>query len=394
MTDRSEASSVHDSDKLLCVPAVETQSEDFAYRTGQLITYIGNKRQLLGLIDDALAHVQLQLGRPLVVLDAFSGSGVVSRLAKARSNRVIANDLESYARVISECFLTNSDEVDRGLLDDTVAEMNRIVESGYRSEGFIAEHYAPENDDRIDAGERVFYTSDNARRLDAYIKLIHATDEPTRALLLGPLLSAASVHANTSGVFKGFYKDRSTGIGRFGGSGANALRRITGEITLTAPVLSRHHSERRVLQVDAAELPNLVGPVDVAYLDPPYNQHPYGSNYFMLNLIAENRHPAAMSPISGIPHDWNRSGYNVRSSAAGLLKHLITELDARYLLVSFNDEGFIAPEQMRTMLAAVGSVTEFTQRYNAFRGSRNLSGRNTHVTEHLYLVDRQSPQSG
>lgn len=386
MTDRSAVS-----DRLGCVPETRAESDDLAYRAGQLITYLGNKRQLLGLIDDALAHVQQQLGRPLVVLDAFSGSGVVSRLAKARSRCVIANDLESYARVISECFLTNTDEVDLMLVADTVTEVNAIVESGYRCDGFIAEHYAPADDNRIDAGERAFYTNENARRLDAYVELIHAFDDPVRTLLLGPLLSGASVHANTSGVFKGFYKDRATGIGRFGGSGANALGRITGTITLAAPVLSRHRSERRVLQVDAAALPELVGPVDVAYLDPPYNQHPYGSNYFMLNLIAENTPPAAMSPISGIPKDWNRSGYNVRSTAAGLLEQLINGLHARFLLVSFNDEGFIPPEQMRDILAAVGTVTEFTQRYNAFRGSRNLSGRNAHVTEHLYLVDREFP---
>jgi adenine-specific DNA-methyltransferase len=370
------------------VETAGVRDDDAEYRTSQLITYIGNKRQLLGLIDDALAQVQQRVGRRLVTLDAFSGSGVVSRLAKPRSKLVIANDLESYARVISDCYLTNADEIDRALLDKTVDEINQIVESGYRTDGFIAEHYAPADDNQIAPGERVFYTSENARRLDSYIHLIHELDDPLRTLLLGPLLSAASVHANTSGVFKGFYKDRETGIGRFGGSGADALSRITGTITARPPVLSSHHCERRVLQTDAGALPALVGAVDVAYLDPPYNQHPYGSNYFMLNLIADNRVPTAMSPVSGIPNDWNRSGYNVRSSAAPLLQSLIEELDAKFLLISFNDEGFITPEQMRDMLEPTGTVTEFTQRYNTFRGSRNLKGRSVHVTEHLYLVER------
>ena len=35
------------------------------------------------------------------------------------------------------------------------------------------------------------------------------------------------------------------------------------------------------------ELKNL----DVIYADPPYNQHPYSSNYFMLNLIIINEEP-------------------------------------------------------------------------------------------------------
>jgi adenine-specific DNA-methyltransferase len=370
------------------VDTAEVADEDAGYRTSQLITYIGNKRQLLGLIDEALATVQQRVGRRLVTLDAFSGSGVVSRLAKSRSELVIANDLESYARVISDCYLTNADEIDHALLGQTVDEINQLVESGYRTDGFIAEHYAPSDDNQIAPGERVFYTSENARRLDAYIHLIHGLDEPLRTLLLGPLLSAASVHANTAGVFKGFYKDRETGLGRFGGSGADALSRITGTITARPPVLSRHRSERRVLQTDAGALPTLVRGIDVAYLDPPYNQHPYGSNYFMLNLIADNRVPTAMSKVSGIPNDWNRSGYNVRSSAAPLLRSLIGDLDSKFLLISFNDEGYITPEQMRDMLEPIGTVTEFTQRYNTFRGSRNLKGRSVHVTEHLYLVER------
>ena len=33
------------------------------------------------------------------------------------------------------------------------------------------------------------------------------------------------------------------------------------------------------------ELVKEIEPVDLAYFDPPYNQHPYGSNYFMLNII-------------------------------------------------------------------------------------------------------------
>jgi adenine-specific DNA-methyltransferase len=108
----------------------------------------------------------------------------------------------------------------------------------------------------------------------------------------------------------------------------------------------------------------------------------------MLNLIAENREPAQMSRVSGIPGDWNRSGYNVRTSAAPLLRCLVTGLDAKFLLVSFNDEGFISPTQMRDILTSVGVVTEFTQRHNTFRGSRNLRDRGAHVTEHLYLVEK------
>ncbi|WP_343287380.1 DNA adenine methylase [Gordonia sp. SID5947] len=362
--------------------------EDPRYLSDQLLTYLGNKRSLLPLIDAAVEEVQTRLGRPLVVLDAFSGSGAVSRLLKARASRVIANDLESYARVMSECYLSDRSDVDSDEITSIMGIINNQVDQGLSFDGFIEELYAPDDDEHIRPGERVFYTRDNARRLDAYATLIHQLDDRLKPYLLAPLLSLASVHANTSGVFKGFHKDRLTGIGRFGGSGRDALVRILATIRLAPPVLSRHRGHKQVFQMGANALPTHVGPVDVAYLDPPYNQHPYGSNYFMLNLLVNYLRPHEISPISGIPVDWNRSRYNVRKDSATLLLDLATSLDARFLIVSFNDEGYIAPPEMVEMLASVGTVTEFRSRYNTFRGSRNLRARRTHVTEHLFAVEK------
>lgn len=364
------------------------EREDPGYLTDQLLTYLGNKRSLLPLIDRAAAHVQDRIGRPLVALDAFSGSGAVSRLLKSRCTEVIANDLESYARVMSECHLANRSDVDLDRIRCLAEEFNSLVNGGHRVGGFIEELYAPRDDDAIQHGERVFYTHDNARRLDAYATLIHRLDDDVRPFLLAPLLSAASVHANTSGVFKGFHKDRATGIGQFGGSGRQALSRILRTVELSAPILSRHTTTHRVLQMDATELPAHLGHVDVAYLDPPYNEHPYGSNYFMLNLIADHRRPERISAVSGIPVDWQRSDYNTRRRSPQLMRDLVRDLDASFLIVSFNDEGHIHPDDMADMLRAVGTVTEFQERHNTFRGSRNLGDRRLHVTEHLFVVEK------
>lgn len=362
-------------------------TESPRYLREQLITYIGNKRSLLDPIDSAVRDVRALLGgRKLRVLDAFSGSGVVSRMLKAHATTIVANDIEDYARVVSECYLTDADSVDWPGLKRTVDAVNARVDASASTGGFIERLYAPCDDEDIQPGERVFFTRENARRLDHYAQLLAGMDPVTRALLLGPLLASASVHANTAGVFKGFYKDRATGLGRFGGTGQDALSRIKGRIECSLPVLSRFNADSRVVQVDANELPSAEGDFDLAYIDPPYNQHPYGSNYFMLNLLVDYREPAQISSVSGIPVDWRRSGYNVRRDSTERLRHLVTELKAKYLLVSFNDDGFVSPSEMHEILAGVGRVDEFRVPYNTYRGSRNLSGRSTHVTEHLYLV--------
>ncbi len=360
------------------------------YLTRQLITYIGNKRTLLPQIGDAVERVKRRLGRrTLRVFDVFSGSGVVSRFMKAHASSLVANDLEEYAAVVSRCFLRNRSSVDLAAVREIVADLNARVLREPLPRGFIEEMYAPRDESRITVGDRVFYTKENARRLDNYRRMIASVPHDLQELLLGPLLGRASVHANTAGVFKGFYKNRRTGVGQYGGSGLDALLRIRGTITLEAPVLSACECEVEVIQDDANVAAERVPAVDLAYIDPPYNQHPYGSNYFMLNLLARYDRPRRVSRVSGIPHDWRRSGYNVRSRSLPLLRDLLGKLDARFVLVSFNSEGFIAPAGMRSLLEGFGRVDVHETRYNAFRGSRSFANRPVHVTEHLFLVERE-----
>lgn len=365
-------------------------AEDPDYLTRQLITYIGNKRALLGHIGIAVEQVKQRLGKSqLRVVDLFSGSGVVSRYLKAHASLLISNDIEDYATAISRCYLRNRSTVDFPALSEIVSELNARVITEPFPPGFIEELYAPRDETNVTKDDRVFYTRENARRIDNYRRLIEHVPLEMRDLLLGPLLSEASVHANTAGVFKGFYKNRHTGVGQFGGSGSDALTRILGQITLEVPVLSLFECEYGVFQEDANALVHKLGGLDLAYIDPPYNQHPYGSNYFMLNLIVRYQRPAHISRVSGIPTDWRRSGYNTRSRALSLLENLLRNTDASFLLVSFNNEGFIPPEKMRRVLDELGTVEVIELPYNAFRGSRNFNNRSIHVTEYLFLVERR-----
>lgn len=359
------------------------------YLTRQLITYIGNKRSLLTQISYAIDRVKRRCcTEKLRCFDVFSGSGVVSRLLKAHSSFIASNDLEDYAAIIGRCFLANRSEVDEKVIREYVNDLNvRVLNETYPT-GFIEDMYSPKDEQHITKDDRVFYTKSNARRIDNYRRLISTIPDEYQHFLLAPLLSEASVHANTAGVFKGFYKNRHTKTGQFGGSGSDALLRILGDITLFSPLLSNYECDYEVFQMDSNQAVRQISNLDLAYLDPPYNQHPYGSNYFMLNLIARYQRPLSVSRVSGIPTDWNRSGYNVRSESLKLMKDLVQHLDSRFLLVSFNNEGFISPQEMHAMLSDYGSVETIETQYNAFRGSRSFKKRSIHVTEHLFLVER------
>lgn len=370
--------------------ADEPAGEDSGYLTRQLITYIGNKRALLAHIGGAVEKVKRRLGKnKLGFFDVFSGSGVVSRFMKAHSSYLVSNDIENYAAIISRCYLRNRSEIDLAALSHVVDKLNAKVMMEPFQPSFIEELYSPRDEKRITKDDRVFYTRENAKRLDNYRRLIEAVSPDMKDMLLGPLLSKASIHANTAGVFKGFYKNRYTKLGQFGGSGSDALVRIKGTIKLETPILSLFDCDCQVLQDDANIVAAHVKGLDLAYIDPPYNQHPYGSNYFMLNLLARYERPTKISHVSGIPTDWRRSDYNVRNKSLPLLRQLLDTIDAPFLLVSFNNEGFISSGEMREMLNAIGAVDVLETRYNAFRGSRNFNNRPIHVTEQLFLVERR-----
>lgn len=360
--------------------------ENPAYLTDQLITCIGNKRALLGPIGKAMERVKTRLGKKkLRCFDAFSGSGVVSRFLKAHSERLVSNDLEAYAATLARCYLqpVGDAETLRGIIN----RCNREVDAGQLRAGFIADLYSPKSESRIQKTDRVFYTTDNAKRLDTFCQMIDDAPSCYRDCLLGPLLSKGSIHANTAGVFKGFYKNHS-GVGKYGGSGADALGRIRGTIRLEMPVASHFDCNVEVHQRDANELAQELTELDFVYIDPPYNQHPYGSNYFMLNLLVNYQRPMEISRVSGIPKNWTRSGYNVRSRSKVLLRSLLETIPASHLLISFNNEGFISPKTMHSILRGLGTVSVIEERYNTFRGSRNLRNRSIHVVEQLFLLEK------
>jgi adenine-specific DNA-methyltransferase len=373
-----------DVSQLFIEPEIE---ENPRYLSEQLITYIGNKRSLLAPIEMAVQKVRESLGvEKIRTMDAFSGSGVVARMLKKYSSLVVANDLEGYSKVINECYLSNRRDIALNDVIGVVDELNLIVDDCGLPEGFIRRMYSPQDASAIQFGERVFYTPENATRIDNYRRLISKVDPALRPYLLAPLLSEASIHTNTAGVFKGFYKDSATGKGKYGGNGEHALERIRGQIRLKPPVLSNFESDSLVLSMDVREAVKIVDDLDLVYLDPPYNQHPYGSNYFMLNLINDYVEPEAISQVSGIPENWNRSSLNKKPKAAGVMEQLLSNISAKYALISYNSEGFISPEEMRQMLNNFGATEEMQIQYNTYRGSRNLASRDKYVTEHLYLV--------
>lgn len=358
------------------------------FLTKQLTTYIGNKRMLLDFIGSALEEIKMDLGfDKLSICDAFSGSGATARFFKAHASRLVVNDLENYVEVLNRCYLANKSQIDFPILSNEFEKFSHHMELPL-DKGFISRLYAPLDDTDIKKGERVFFTTRNANYIDTARKYIDSIEKDLQPFFTAPLICEASVKSNTSGVFKGFYKNSTTGVGQFGGNGKNALSRIMSDIKVNMPIFSNFDCDVEIYKQDANKISSEIDKVDLMYIDPPYNQHPYGSNYFMLNLICDYKEPCTISHVSGIPKNWNRSEYNSLKRAKNALYSLCENANAKYLLISFNSDGFIKKEEMESLLSQIGKIRTFTQKYNTFRGSRNLNERAIHINEYLYLLKK------
>lgn len=362
--------------------------ENEKYLKEQIITYLGNKRRLIYLINTATEIIKEELKiNKMTILDGFSGSGIVARYMKQHSKTLYANDLEKYSYVINESFLRNKSEIDGNEIEYYTKLLN---DKRFRTDlgiGIIEKHYAPKDTKNPKEGERCFYTNENAKIIDNIRRTIDLEiPEKYKNIFLSVLLYKASVHNNTSGVFKGFYKGLKSPIGKFGGEKENALLRIMGEIVMEPIILSEYDCDSIVYQMDTNELVKELPELDIVYYDPPYNQHPYGSNYHMLNTIVDYIEPKEISSVAGIPKSWNKSTYNKKQEALSSFNDLIQNTKAKYIMISYNNEGFITFEQMMNLCEKKGKTQFIDEEYTTFRGSRNLRNRNNKVTEYIFLI--------
>ena len=360
----------------------------------QLIPYIGNKRKLLDLIAQAMAHTAPS--HLPSFLDVFAGSGVVSRLAKTLGYRVIANDWEPYAKVINGCYIACNGPPAFAAFGGYEKAISILNDLSPRVD-WITDHLCPRDDDGYDVEvDRMFYMRKNGMRIDAIRHKIlewHTSGDITDAeqdCLLAPLLYQACYTSNTSGVFKGFHKG-------WGGKTKTALYRIAGDLELAPAVFFDNQKTNEVMCDDAQKVAERLRghEVDVAYLDPPYNQHPYGSNYHVLNTIALWDKPELSNTItrgtkSAIRLDWRterRSAYNYAHEAASAYARLLETLNARFILTSYSTDGFIPLDKMLEANIGRGHVRIEMKGYKRYRVSSQRFSHKPMNVEFVIVLD-------
>ena len=362
----------------------------------QIVTYMGNKRKLLRQIDDVVTCVLEELGNPHpVIAELFSGSGVVSRLLLTHAHELHVNDIAPFAEALSECYLPSQTPSERQATEAAIVEANTFVDTVSRTDvpQWVQRYWTCEDEDNVQPGERLYYTPQNAFRIDAYRHyIVSRCPEALRPRLLGPLLHECSVHTNTNGNFSGFY--RAEGARPWGGQRHIDERRITQQIRLSAPCTPSAPLEGgvHVTRGDAASVAASLPPLDLVYIDPPYNKHPYATYYFMLDIIAAwDTTLAIPDTMRGQPKDWARSDYNSFTKAKNAMEDLLDSITAKVVIISYNNRGIISEDEMRALLERHGTVerVDLTHRtYNKMQGiaAKKRTQASVATVEYLWIL--------
>jgi len=331
-----------------------------------VIKYIGSKRRLVPRI---VAAVESCAGAH-TVLDLFSGTSRVGHALKARAFVVHANDHNAYAHAFGACYVATDAAKWRARAERLVAELDRVRgRAGWFTETYCvaARYLQPANGARVDA-------------IRARIERLSLEPE-LEAVALTSLVEAADRVDSTVGLQMAYLK-------RWAPRSHLPLRLRVPEI-LEGPGSASG--------LDALEAAGRFE-ADVAYLDPPYNQHSYLGNYHVWESLVRWDRPAVYGVARKREDVRTRaSAFNRRATMAAALRETVERVRARWLVVSFSDEGFLAPEELRALLGGRGRMREQVVDHPRYIGHKigihDPAGRRVGTPgpprnrEHLFVVD-------
>jgi adenine-specific DNA-methyltransferase len=364
------------------------------------VRYIGNKTRLLDFIGEVIRERGLAPSggarRPPHAVDAFAGTASVGRHLKRMGFRVSSCDIMTYSLVLQKAGVELDSAPSFSALRNSLGippQLSDVITPFQSVLTFMEEQLPPVRSlitrEFSGDGSRMYFSSANAGRIDAIREAIDSwradnlIDDAEQWVLLASLIESLDAVANTTGVYAAYVKSWQP----------NALR----PLRLRAPDLTTDTGlQCRAIQGDINSVAPSLGRVDILYLDPPYNSRQYSGYYHIPELVAmgwANGAPELRGKTGLIPDNDKRSAWCRRSDCVNALNDLLDNVDARYVLMSYNSEGIIPDSEIRSAFAARGVPGTFRvheQDYARYRSDRDSDTRRykgSRVTERIYFVE-------
>jgi len=345
------------------------------------MNYIGSKYSLLPFLEGVFR--QVCDGTEKTFCDLFAGTGVVGRHFKSLGLRVIANDIQYYAYSLNKAYIELNHPPDfsnlrlaivdelkcyRSLLSDPLDELFQYLNNTPGKKGFITNHYSP-------AGNRKYYTEQNAEKADALRQLLEVWREKQLIndqeyfYIIASLIEAIDQVANTASVYGAYLK--------------SFKKSATRPLNLRPIQLINHVENCQAYNRNAIQLIKEID-CDILYLDPPYNHREYGANYHVLETIAKYDSPS-LSGTTGM-REYEKSDFCKNKKVAPAFEEIIRNAKAKHILVSYNDEGLLPIEKLQSILELRGNPQMFTTSYSRFKADNGRVYKRDSTVEHVHYV--------
>jgi adenine-specific DNA-methyltransferase len=308
-----------------------------------LIKYLGSKR----LLADQITAIIGALPGARSAIDLFSGTSRVGHALKRADMRVHANDYATYAHVLATCYIQADAEEWLSSAEQLVRELQQVTPSaGYFTQTFC-----------VDAR---FFTPENGAHVDAIRDEItrRALPPELHAIALVSLMEAADRVDSTTGVQMAYLK----------GWAPRAARPLTLRVPALLPRAAA--GKGSAICSDAVTAARHLS-ADVAYLDPPYNQHSYLGNYHIWETLVRWDAPEAYGVARKRVDTRDRpSPFNSRRGCREAMAAIVDAVDATVLVVSFSNEGFLSRDELVELLGRRGDVLVAERDFKRYVGAQ------------------------
>lgn len=336
--------------------------------------YLGNKESILDQIRSLMAEKGL-MGHEYVFFDAFCGSGSVADYFKNDFDLII-NDNLKWSVVYTQGRICAPTCTFDTLGFDPFEFLNS---NENRMEGFIYKTYSP------GGSNRMYFTAENAGRIDYFRQTIEGWYEESLisddeyAYLIACLIESVSDVSNTAGVYGAFLKKWDS----------RALKPIVFD---KVDYLDKTAKSLTVLN---DKIENIISDVecDVLYMDPPYTQNQYGTQYHLLETLVLDDNPA-VSPITGsrstapMRSDWSKE-YKVNI----MFDRVLSKTKAKYIVFSYNNDGFMSKEYIEAALKRYGKPETYCCKKIAYKKYQNWKSQNEKEHfEYLFFVEMKKKE--
>lgn len=334
--------------------------------------YLGNKESIIDEIQLFFREKKL-LNKKYKFFDAFCGTGSVANAFKDTFDIVI-NDNLKWAELYTNGRLVSSNCKFKNLGFNPIDYLNS---SDNKRKGFIYNNYAPE------ISNRMYFTPENAMRIDYFRyqieqwKIQRKIDDNEYSYLITCLINAVSDVSNTAGVYGAFLKKWDS----------RALKPIVlsdmkDNIKIKKESVERYNSKLEDI-IENIEC-------DIIYLDPPYTQNQYGTQYHLLETLVLDDNPE-ISEITGsrktapMRSDWSKE-YKVNI----LLDKIISKTKAKYIVLSYSNHGLMSKEFIEACFKRYGIESTYSCkkiRYKKYENWKSTNDKDNY--EYLFFIEKK-----